>query len=255
MQSTPTTRYLILAGLFAAALGAALLWGRPRGIAGPAVRLDLPERVGEWRAEEILFCQDPQCRKVFNADRVEDPPGTCPACGGELDHVSLAEKQTLPSDTVVRRTRYRRGHGEPITVTIVVSGTQRSSLHRPQWCLPGHGVSIVGTRVVEIPMPGREKPLRAMRLDLRPGNTPINPGGRRPVFLYWFVGPAGRETPRHLQRLLWMAWYDLVRSRYRWAYVAVSTDVLGVENRDMRELREFLAAFYPLIRKREVNGQ
>jgi len=234
MRLNTNSRLLVLAVLLAATLLAALFAGKPARTAGPRIRMALPGRIGPWEGQELYYCQTETCMAMVVDNELEGAE-RCPACGGDLDDVSLAENRILPADTVIVRKQYHAPHRGTAAVSLVVSGSQRSSIHRPQWCLPGQGLRIASQRVVSFPVPGRA-PLRAMRLSLR-GPARRGPG---PVYLYWFVGQR-RETPHHLARLFWAAWENLVRNvRYRWVYVAVAYQPRAARTEDS-ELRSFVA--------------
>ncbi|MBP7829013.1 MAG: exosortase-associated EpsI family protein [Kiritimatiellae bacterium] len=213
--------------------------------AGIAVKL--PDLVGGWRGEEILYCQGPGCGKEFVVGALENMEA-CPLCGGPLGSMSLGEKTLLPSDTIILKKRYTDPLGKSLYVSIVLSGKERASIHRPQVCLVGQGNEIVGTSVLEIPMDNRG-PLEVMVLDmLRRFQTP----DQRTIestqyYAYWFVGK-GRETPYHVQRMIWMATDRIFHNiSHRWAYIAV----WGLREPDSDAYREQIKAFihdlYPLM--------
>jgi hypothetical protein len=72
-------------------------------------------------------------------------------------------------------------------------------------CLVGQGNEILDSKVVEVPLEGRA-PLKVMDLEIlrkirtRDGRLVTYPS----YYAYWFVGK-GRETPYHIQRMIWMA--------------------------------------------------
>jgi hypothetical protein len=75
--------------------------------------------------------------------------------------MSKAERDLLPGDTVVLKKRYVDADGHTIFVSIVMSGRERASIHRPQVCLVGQGNEIVDSDVQAVPIAGRE-PLDVM---------------------------------------------------------------------------------------------
>lgn len=211
------------------------------------VRAELPERVGPWVGHELLFCQDDRCLREFTADAVADRR-RCPACGSELGPLALGERRVLPADTVISRRRYIGPDGQPIVATIVLSGRERASIHRPEICVVGQGFRSDATGVESVPLPGRG-PLELMGLDLARG--PRRPDGRSagPLshFAYWFVGK-GRETPHHFQRMWWQMTDRVFHSvSHRWAYISLHTPRQERSDAHLRRIREFVRQLYPLI--------
>lgn len=205
------------------------------------VAAKLPDTVGEWQGETMVFCSNPRCTgETFTLE----PGGPCPRCGDVLQLMSPDERRLLPADTVLVRRRYRHPTSSPITVSVVFSGRHRSSIHRPEVCLVGQGSEIVASRVYDVALEGRA-PLRLKVLDLlhhRAGERPVGT-----YFAYCFVGPR-RETPSHYARMFWMAWERIFRSTTsRWAYVALSGRRPVAGEAHLRELDGFVAGLYPLI--------
>jgi hypothetical protein len=151
-----------------------------------------------------------------------------PASVGEylskrVEAVSTAELSVLPPDTVYGRRLYTAPDGFETFVSIVVMGTDRTSIHKPQYCLAGQGESITHAEVISIPVsrPHAYK-LEAQKLTTR--SYQRNRAGEMvPVsgmFIYWFVAD-GILTPHHGERMWAMAKELLTTGRLqRWAYVA-----------------------------------
>ena len=85
-------------------------------------------------------------------------------CGSPVGSMTYAEKDLLPADTILLRKQYTKPSGKRLFVTIVLSGKERVSIHRPQICLVGQGNEIAHSEVVPVPLDGR-KPLDVMSLD------------------------------------------------------------------------------------------
>lgn len=211
------------------------------------VRMELPDRVGTWLGQDMWFCQNPVCLREYRAGDLQGATN-CLVCGSELDRMNRAEKDLLPKDTEIAKKDYRAPDGRGIYVTVVLSGRERVSIHRPQVCLVGQGYRILNSHVLSIPLEGRE-PLNVMVLDLiRPKRMPDGETVAVPFyFAYWFVGK-DRETPYHLQRMVWMATDRVFHNvSHRWAYIAIS-GLREVGSRSYEdELKDFVAGFYPQI--------
>ena len=187
----------------------------------PGVRIELPARLGPWNGRELRFCHNPDCNKEFTIDQVKIPD-TCPACGKTLHNMSLPEYQQLPKDTRFIKSLYTNAAGDTIVVSVVLSGRERESIHRPERCLVGQGNSIVSSHVLAVPVAGR-KPMGVMVMETtRPLDIKSRRGESNGYYAYWFVG-LGRDTPYHLERMFWLGWDRIVHSvAHKWAYIAVA---------------------------------
>ena len=136
------TRLFVIAALAVAAWAMVFKTGVASSDQAGIVLL-LPDQVDSWLGVEILFCPDRKCGGQFVASPLETPT-TCPRCGAALDTMTWAERDMLPGDTGLIRKYYSRpGHRDPIQTTIVLSGDDRSSIHRPQVCMTAAGHEFV----------------------------------------------------------------------------------------------------------------
>lgn len=134
----------------------------------------------------------------------------------------------LPADTGYARKLYvslddRR---QQVFVSIVLSGRDRSSIHRPELCLVGQGWSIEGQARVQF-----ADTVPATLLNLEREWVAAS-GERRQVpalFAYWFVG-GDRVVATTGERMWHTALNRLRLQPDRWAYVVVQAAVLGDEN-------------------------
>lgn len=242
---TPYIVVLCLMGLTALAL----TFGVDVNLTNQAgVRLEIPDQVELWSGVEILYCQNPDC-KASREIRDGAVPAVCPTCStGVLDPMSILEKELLPIDTGMVRKRFTGPSGAEIHASIVLSGKERGSIHRPELCLTGQGRKITGQSILNVPMQGRS-PLQVQVLDMEvstqgPGGPPVVTGA---YYAYWFVGN-GRETPHHLMRMFWMAADRvLFNIAHRWAYVSVSGSRDLDSDAHLEEITSFAQAFYPAI--------
>lgn len=247
METTPLKPYFTVIGLmiFTALLLAFTVDVRISDEAG--VKMFLPDTVGAWHGEEILCCQNPACQKDFIRSALKDP-NVCPSCGGALGSMNLAEIQNLPADTLLIRKKYAAEDGRSVFVAIVLSGKERSSIHRPQMCLVGQGQEINRSVVVPVPLEHRT-PLDVMTLELL--RRVKKPDGQTreyaSYYAYWFVGK-GRETPSHLQRMIWMATDRILFNvSHRWAYIAISGGRRTNSEDYQKEMSSFVHDLYPQI--------
>lgn len=234
----------LLLVMFAGTLAMALTTGvRDTGEAG--IVLTLPQSWGSWRGQEIRYCQNRACGKI-NAHEVFDDEAVCEDCGSELSNGSLVEWSLLPDDTRILKKIYEHPFQPSVLASIVLSGASRTSIHRPQICLVGEGREIVGTRTLEVPIPGRD-PLTVTVLDMLARQQDAQ--GRwmqyASYYAYWFVSP-DRETPYHGERMFWMAYDRVFRGvSHRWAYIAVSGPRQEGNDLHLKSAAEFIAVLQP----------
>lgn len=177
--------------------------------------------------------------------------------------VSKGELQILPGDTTFARKTYggiNSGRMDRILCSIVLSGAEKRSIHRPERCLPAQGWHIDQSEVVSVTLPSGH-PLKVTALLLeRP--VPLADGRSitlHSYYLYWFVGK-GITTPSHLTRILLTNWDMLInRVNQRWAYVIVSANISkdirpnGLDAAQTLEvLKEFIVASAPTFMKSEM---
>ena len=192
----------------------------------PGVNMGLPEQVEGWTGNELRFCHNPEvCANQYRdaAFYINDLeiPDICPDCGEPLHNMSRSEYDALPKDTEFVKSAYTNDAGGRISASIVLSGTARDSIHRPQRCLKGQGNALDGEYTLEVPLEGRA-PLKIRVIQAtRQFRTAEGIVPYYSYYAYWFVGQ-DRETPYHLGRMFWLAWDRVVRSTAnRWSYIAV----------------------------------
>ncbi len=163
--------------------------------------------------------------------------------------VEKAEYDTLPKDTTYGRRLYRASDGFEIVNMVVLMGADRTSIHKPQYCLEGTGWRIDRSEQVLISM---DKPfpyqLPVMRLTLS-GYLVGQNGERslkRGVFLYWFVAP-DRITADHKNRMWSVAAHRILKGEVqRWAYVIYfSTCSPGEEDVVFDRMKVFIRESLP----------
>lgn len=245
MEARQLKPYFVIIGLMVIT-SLALAYTVDVSMTGEAgVQVVLPDRISEWRGKEIRYCQNKEHQGTFLAEDIPDRD-TCPVCGGELYMMSVDERRILPDDTVILKKHYQPPAGSAVTASIVLSGADRSSIHRPQVCLVGQGQEIVREWTHTVELEGRD-PLKVVVLDmLRRGQTPDGRDFEHPFYYaYWFVGK-GRETHSHIMRMFWMAADRILFNvSHRWAYISVSGTRDPEAGRYVEEIDEFIQTMYP----------
>jgi hypothetical protein len=179
---------------------------------------------------------------------------------GVDQEVSQAEKLILPADTEFARKIYHSPQGDKIMASIVLSGSEKRSIHRPEVCLPGQGWTINSAQVVPVTLQDGTA-LDVMALTLA-REVETGPGRRqtiKSIYLYWFVGKQV-TTPYHWRRVFLSSWDRVVRGvNHRWAYVIVTslvTEGLVLEGKNetqtLETLRQFTAQIAPQFMIRDA---
>jgi len=208
--------YLTVCTVLMAGTAGLLIWLRTHQHLGqPGVKLDLPEQVLDYSSMVLP--------------------------------VSEEEIYTLPKDTSFGRRLYNRvinGHTNELLLTVVLMGSDRTSLHKPQFCLTGQGWQIQRTerKVISVNQP-HPYLLPVMELVAQKKFGDLEARG---LYTYWFVADQSL-TADHWQRMWWMAKNLLLHGvLQRWAYVSCfMTCAPGQEEAARDQLHHFIASAVP----------
>lgn len=130
---------------------------------------------------------------------------------------SLAETTILPKDTTIRKRLYKAGDGEWFQATIVIGGKGKSSIHRPELCLPAQGNLMTDPHTLEID--GSQ--WRVLT---------VSSPSSRVSFAYTFFNQEGYKTASHVKRIFRDTWDRTVHNRIdRWVMVTVCASSEGDE--------------------------
>lgn len=193
--------------------------------------------------------------EVFDTEGNLAGTNTVPLPEMVLDTPSFAGKITpielewLPPDTTYARRFYTNALGFHMQVNVVLMGADRTSIHKPEYCLRGNGWSDhqfeLDTIRIEEPhpydLPVRKIMTRSNRT-LKNGQSVVLRG----IYVYWFVAD-GQLTAQHNERMWWMARDMLTQGvLQRWAYVSgFSVCYPGQEDATYELMKERLAAMVP----------
>ncbi|MFV1993787.1 MAG: exosortase-associated EpsI family protein [Verrucomicrobiales bacterium] len=179
----------------------------------------------------VVFClNSPATSKGDNAGVTMELPERVLSYEGTPRDVSEAEKKILPADTEFAKMVYLDdgGPAESLFTSIVLSASERRSLHRPEVCLPAQGWTINSSQVVPVEMDGG-RDLRVTKLglsserEIRPGEVALVEA----IYVYWYVGK-DVTTPSTLDRILRTSIDNVFRNvNHRWAYVSVMALIPG----------------------------
>jgi hypothetical protein len=167
----------------------------------------------------------------------------------KIEPVSELELSYLPKDTTYgRRTYHSAADSFAAWASVVLMGTDRTSIHRPEYCLTGVGWAIerrTDTRIrMSRPQP-YELPVRrfdATRHAMVDGQARMQKG----VYVFWFVAD-NQLTASHWDRQ-WRIARDLLLKGTldRWAYVAYFAQCNpGEEDSTFERLSQLITATVP----------
>jgi exosortase len=171
---------------------------------------------------------------------------------GRSSQVTAIEREVLPPDTGFSRKVYvsLEDPSKQAFLSIVLSGRDRTSIHRPELCLVGQGWTIKGSFVHRFDYPGKGAAFPSTVL--RVGKEVMTPTGRQVVpqlFAYYFVG-RDEVVATHWQRIMRDSWDRVFHARSdRWAYVVVQTGVSDGEDAALRRMQVILGLALPVFQK------
>jgi hypothetical protein len=156
----------------------------------------------------------------------------------------------LPKDTSYEERYYMLPDGSPgVYATVILMGADRTSIHRPEYCLLGQGWNPEKKTEVSVPIERpRHYELPMMRWDV--STTVKTPEGRKQelhgVYLFWFVAD-NEQTTGNVQLQCYLI-RDLLLKRVlqRWAYVSFfSICAPGQEETTFARMKKLIAASVP----------
>ncbi len=168
----------------------------------------------------------------------------------EAVEAAAAVTNTLPADTSYGQRVYRAADGFIAQMTVVLMGSDRSSMHKPQICLPAQGWNIFQTEVgmVTVERPGRYE-LPVIKLvaanEITVDGQPV---AARGVYVYWFVTEGELSADPSGLRRMWRSMVHLLATgeMQRWAYVSVfAVCEPGREEATYGRMKELIAAAVP----------
>jgi hypothetical protein len=155
----------------------------------------------------------------------------------------------LPKDTSYAGRLYTATNGLQINNTVILMGADRTSIHKPDYCLPGQGWTIVARAVTNITVAGAH-PYQLPVAKWTVSNVFETPDGQKQqisgLYVFWFVAD-GQQTADNYQRMWWLG-RDLLRSGVlqRWAYIAYFAPCLpGQEDAAFAQVQELIAHAVP----------
>jgi hypothetical protein len=166
--------------------------------------------------------------------------------------VSQVELDTLPKDTSFGKMEYKAPDGFKIWLSVVLMGGDRTSLHKPQFCLEGQGVQLgpssYSTASIAVERPQKYE-LPVGRLI---GSRRFEANGQsqefRAVYVYYYVADGEMMSSESGFGRMWSMARELIRTGVlqRWAYVSyLSFCPPGQEEATFERMKTLIAASAP----------
>ncbi len=171
---------------------------------------------------------------------------------GRRAEVTAVEREILPPDTGYSRKQYV-AVADPrrqVFLSVVLSGRDRTSIHRPELCLVGQGWTITEPARYRFAAGAGGVPATLLRVR-REVQTPRGRAVVPQLVAYWFMHGDG-VVATHGERLWRDAWNRVFRGRAdRWAYVLMQTDAADGEAAALARMEAVLAATLPVLAGRQ----
>lgn len=157
----------------------------------------------------------------------------------------------LPQDTSLAQRVYRAADGFEASISVVLMGRDRTSLHKTQFCMEGSGWNI-DQSASEPTTVHMERPcaydLPVMKfVYTREATIDGEKRAVRGIYVLWFVADDDEITARPWQRMWWMA-RDLIRTGVlqRWASIACfAACPPGHEDATFERMKKLIGAATP----------
>jgi hypothetical protein len=174
-----------------------------------------------------------------------------------LDYTSTNVPQSetvlcyLPKDTSFAQRLYSAPDGFSVAANIILMGADRTSIHKPDYCLPGQDWHVLEKTIVSLDVAGNP-PYRMPVSKWTASRIFKGPAGEsrevRGLYVFWFVAE-NEQTPDNDQRLWWL-YRDLLCKGVlqRWAYISYfSSCPPGQEEAAFERVRKLIAASIPEV--------
>lgn len=176
-------------------------------------------------------------------------PETFAGCEATRLPIADTELSSLPADTTFGKRFYRWPDNFQVDLSVVLMGTDRTSIHQPQFCLVGQGWGIDQTEPISIPIArpvAYEIPALKLTTSIRAKDERGKAVTMRGIYIYWFV-TENKLTSAQGDRM-WSMAKTLLQTGVleRWAYVSYfSTCLPGQEQKTFERLKNFIADSVP----------
>ena len=166
-------------------------------------------------------------------------------------------KNNLPEDTRYITRKYLSADSQFIDMTIVTSGKDKRSIHRPERCLTAQGYFIEDRRSITVKVPrSKRKSVNVMKLRMIRTRTDLDTKESRTdklIVFYWYAS-VEHLTESNSRRLFHTAWDRMILGKnYHWSYVLLHSPVTGDKPEDeekaVKGLYTFIQQFFPKVER------
>jgi exosortase/archaeosortase family protein len=208
---------------------------------------ELPRQIGPFIGDQPWFCHNEQCNETFTEQTLLEKKCQlaegfkCPSCGGGMKKISLGEFQDLPQDTEILKRIYRAPDGLTYSISVVLSGRRRGSIHRAELCLPAQGFVMLSAKSEKFHTPsGHPRKARVILAQRSSSDYHFS-------LVYWFVS-RNHECSSHTERILLDIWDRSIHNRInRWVMVAINVPTPLDNDQSIEAFEAFLDEFYQKI--------
>jgi hypothetical protein len=163
--------------------------------------------------------------------------------------VTRVELDALPKDTIFGRKMYREKDNFAVMASVVLMGSDRTSIHDPHYCLEAQNWKIDKTEPVLLPM-DRPRPYELPALKLTTSRRVSDAANHlmimRGLYVYWFV-TADKITAGQGARFWSIAKTMVEKGELeRWAYISYfATCLPGQEQATFKRMERFIRESVP----------
>jgi len=213
------------------------------GTAGLLTWLQAHQRLGQPGVKTAPFPGSNLKRQVVLPERVLDYKSQTV----ETDKLVL---DILPPDTSFGQRRYTAPDGFVTVVNAVLMGTDRTSMHKPEFCLTGAGFNIDQAASKEERVPVQRPQPYELPVMKMVTTKEIEADGLRTtvrgIYVFWFIAE-DCYTARHTQRMWWMMEHMMATGvLQRWSYVSCFALCRpGEEEATFERLKRFIGDAVP----------
>ncbi|PYJ81049.1 MAG: hypothetical protein DME22_22400 [Verrucomicrobia bacterium] len=237
MNKRSWTMLVVVVGLVGGTSSLLGYWKTNQRLGRPAVKV-VPQATFDWQGNVVAT------NSVYLPERVLDYESS-------VVSVTKQEVAMLPKDTTYGRRVYKAPDGLQIWCNAILMGTDRTSIHKPEYCLPGQGWAIDARRKEQtsilIDRPYRyELPVMKWIVNGVKETTNGQKAEVRGVYVFWFVADNELATS-HLKRFLLLSRDLFLRGvLQRWTYVSYfSVCYPGQEEDTYQRIKAFIGATVP----------
>jgi hypothetical protein len=169
----------------------------------------------------------------------------------ELPQASIVTN-VLPHDTSFGQRLYKATDGFEILANVVLMGSDRTSLHKPQICLEGNGWHIDQAQKTDAHVPVQRPHPYDLPVAKLTTSRDINLNGQtvphRGIYVYYYVADNAISAGTYGVERMWLMARDMLRTGVlqRWAYVTYfAVCAPGQEDATFERMKKFIGAAAP----------